>query len=352
MLAVFGRRAPDRAPKGLDARPVAPAHGDDVSTARAIPPAQRREAPRPLAAAQLVRLVRGQHVGKPPVLQVRPQHLVSLHRLVARVDEEHAQGQGVTVVQVRHHQALPALPHRLRDSRVSVSREISEVKLLARPEEVHHLRPPWRRRDSGQSLRPRQRVQHAALADVRTAQQRHLRKPVAGKLLAGYGAPREADRERLQCVRPSRTSPISGAGSTVSCWAGAAGGTRAILKASSTCSTSSTVNAPSTFVGMSDRSFSFSRGRMIVVIPMRCAARSFSLTPPMGNTLPRRVISPVMATSRRTGCLVRADTSAVAMVIPAEGPSLGMAPSGTWMWMSILRLNPGARPSLSARERT
>ena len=61
--------------------------------------------------------------------------------------------------------------------------------------------------------------------------------------------------------------------------------------------------ASSTFFGMSARSFSFSRGRMMVVTPMRCAASSFSLTPPMGSTLPRSVISPVMATSRRTGDL-------------------------------------------------
>ena len=54
----------------------------------------------------------------------------------------------------------------------------------------------------------------------------------------------------------------------------------------------------------------------------------FSLMPPTGRTLPRNVISPVMATSWRTGCPVSADAMAVAMVIPAEGPSLGIAPSG------------------------
>src|SRR6185295_9766301 len=39
-------------------------------------------------------------------------------------------------------------------------------------------------------------------------------------------------------------------------------------------------------------------------------------------------------------------------VMPAEGPSLGIAPSGTWMWMSSLRLKVGEMPSFSARERT
>ena len=64
-------------------------------------------------------------------------------------------------------------------------------------------------------------------------------------------------------------------------------------------------------------------------MPARWAASSFSFSPPMGSTLPRSVISPVMAMSRRTGILVSALASAVAMVMPAEGPSLGMAPSGT-----------------------
>ena len=49
----------------------------------------------------------------------------------------------------------------------------------------------------------------------------------------------------------------------------------------------------------------------------------------MGKTLPRNVISPVMATSLRTGIWVKAEIKAVAMVTPAEGPSLGMAPAGT-----------------------
>ena len=54
----------------------------------------------------------------------------------------------------------------------------------------------------------------------------------------------------------------------------------------------------------------------------------------MGSTRPRSVTSPVMATSGRTGIPVSAETSAVVIVTPALGPSLGTAPSGTWMWMS------------------
>ena len=54
----------------------------------------------------------------------------------------------------------------------------------------------------------------------------------------------------------------------------------------------------------------------------------------MASTLPVRVISPVMATSRLAGASVRSDTRAVTMVMPAEGPSFGMAPAGTWIWMT------------------
>ena len=45
----------------------------------------------------------------------------------------------------------------------------------------------------------------------------------------------------------------------------------------------------------------------------------FSFRPPIGRTRPRRVISPVIATSLRTLRLVMAESIAVAMVIPAEG---------------------------------
>ena len=40
-------------------------------------------------------------------------------------------------------------------------------------------------------------------------------------------------------------------------------------------------------------------------------------------------LSAFMATSRRVGTRASVETSAVAIVMPAEGPSLGMAPSGT-----------------------
>src|ERR1043165_3075461 len=75
----------------------------------------------------------------------------------------------------------------------------------------------------------------------------------------------------------------------------------------------------STFLGMSARSFSLSFGRMMFLMPARCAARTFSFTPPIGSTLPRSVISPVIATSRRVGILVSADTSVVASEMRVVG---------------------------------
>src|SRR5262245_33362969 len=69
-------------------------------------------------------------------------------------------------------------------------------------------------------------------------------------------------------------------------------------------------------------------GRMTSGTPARMAARSFSRMPPTARTCPRSDISPVMATSCRTGTPVSSDTSATAMATPAEGPSLGVAADG------------------------
>ena len=75
--------------------------------------------------------------------------------------------------------------------------------------------------------------------------------------------------------------------------------------------------------------FLFSALIIISLIPARLAARIFSLIPPTGSTLPRRVISPVIARLAFTLRCVKAEANEVAIVIPAEGPSFGIAPSGT-----------------------
>jgi hypothetical protein len=53
------------------------------------------------------------------------------------------------------------------------------------------------------------------------------------------------------------------------------------------------------------------------------------LTPPIGSTRPRKVISPVIATELLTGIPVMTDTIEVTIATPADGPSFGVAPSGT-----------------------
>eukprot|EP00966_Prymnesium_polylepis_P203156 4706356-Prymnesium_polylepis.1 len=49
----------------------------------------------------------------------------------------------------------------------------------------------------------------------------------------------------------------------------------------------------------------------------------------MGRTLPVSESSPVIARSARGGVAVASESSAVTIVTPADGPSLGVAPSGT-----------------------
>ena len=76
------------------------------------------------------------------------------------------------------------------------------------------------------------------------------------------------------------------------------------------------------------------------------------MRPPIGMTRPRRLISPVIATSLRTGIPVSADTIEVTMPTPADGPSFGVAPSGTWMWMSRFSKMLDLIPNTWARDRT
>jgi hypothetical protein len=74
---------------------------------------------------------------------------------------------------------------------------------------------------------------------------------------------------------------------------------------------------------------SFSNGRITSRTPLRLAASTFSLMPPTGSTWPVSVISPVMARLGRTRRSVSMESSAAPMVMPADGPSLGIAPAGT-----------------------
>ncbi len=111
------------------------------------------------------------------------------------------------------------------------------------------------------------------------------------------------------------------------------------------------VSLASTSAGTSSRSGSFRSGCSTVVMPARCAASSFCLTPPIGSTRPVSDTSPVIATSARTGRPESSDASAVVIVTPALGPSLGTAPAGTCTWTPRSFSSPTGRPSSSPCER-
>ena len=81
--------------------------------------------------------------------------------------------------------------------------------------------------------------------------------------------------------------------------------------------------------GISFKSASLSKGMITFFMPPRFAASNYSFKPPIFNTWPLKVISPVIATSDLTGISVKADINAVVIPTPALGPSFGVAPSGT-----------------------
>ena len=91
-----------------------------------------------------------------------------------------------------------------------------------------------------------------------------------------------------------------------------------------------------------------SSGIKTVLIPPLLAANNFSFKPPIGNTLPLRVISPVIPTDFLTFISVIAETILVTIATPAEGPSLVVAPSGTCTWTSNFSISKGSKPKEKA----
>src|ERR1700709_42827 len=85
-------------------------------------------------------------------------------------------------------------------------------------------------------------------------------------------------------------------------------------------------------------------------MPASLAASTFSFNPPIGSTSPRRVISPVIAKRRLIGLPVSTERIAAPMVMPADGPSLGIEPAGTWMWRSCLAKKSSPTPWVAAKE--
>src|SRR6266850_5204673 len=112
---------------------------------------------------------------------------------------------------------------------------------------------------------------------------------------------------------------------------------------SSSCFTSS---------GTSMMSLWLRAGTSTVLTPARAAAVSFSLSPPIGRMRPRSVSSPVIATSWRDGRRHNSDASAVAIAIPADGPSFGTAPAGRCRCTSVCVNASSGIPSSPARARS
>src|SRR5665213_583289 len=127
---------------------------------------------------------------------------------------------------------------------------------------------------------------------------------------------------------------------------------RAASSTSSTWAASVNVISPRTASGTSSRSGPLRSGSTTVVSPARWAANTFWRTPPMGSTRPWRVTSPVIPTAGETGRSVSRLTRAVVMVTPAEGPSFGTAPAGTWTWNRLPANTDGSIPSSGAWDRT
>ena len=86
----------------------------------------------------------------------------------------------------------------------------------------------------------------------------------------------------------------------------------------------------------------------MVLSPLLCAAIDFSRNPPIGKTLPLSVTSPVIPTQWSTFLPLKVEIIAVAIVIPADGPSLGIAPSGTWICKSLCLKTSGLISNFSA----
>ena len=120
------------------------------------------------------------------------------------------------------------------------------------------------------------------------------------------------------------------------CWSRAGRASKSRGTTSSSVSTSRSVRSALTSAGMSTRSFSLCRGKSTVSMPARRAARIFSRTPPTGRTRPVSVTSPVIARLAWMGLSRNRLIKAAAIATPADGPSLGTAPAGTWMCRSVL----------------
>ena len=225
-------------------------------------------------------------------------------------------------------------------------------------------RRPRLRPDPGlrvQPASPRRRAVVAADAGARLPGPRSPRAPGAVRFRDAVGRRHGPGAQAQGRCCPGRAGPpaprLVGAGAgLLSSAQGAArcsvAGSRAMSRTWRTSSARWNVICSRTCSGTSSRSGPLRAGRITSVSPARWAASTFCFTPPIGSTLPCSVTSPVMPTVDRTGRPVSRLTSAVVIVTPADGPSLGTAPAGTCTWKRRCSKPSAGKPSSSACERT
>src|SRR5213596_1341177 len=281
----------------------------------------------------------------PPLLPLQPgpavagpEHLrevvdlVEVLELVARLagEQAHVDQREHDAPEVRRGGDPPVREHRRREQPELLEREIAAGPRQLRPRQVA---------PRGQALlrvlERRQHEQIAALVEAPILLADPLERLLEGREVAH-------DRTSTRLDRRDRTATgLATRGSSSAC-----SSTWSIVSTgliSRSCFTSS---------GTSTMSLWFRPGTSTVFTPARAAAVSFSLSPPIGSTRPRSVSSPVIATSWRAGRRQSRDASAAAMVIPADGPSFGTAPAGTWRCTSVCVNVSSGMPSAPARARS
>ena len=164
---------------------------------------------------------------------------------------------------------------------------------------------------------------------------------------APWTTPRGSRRSSVPRGGPPRGGPPRGrARSAYTETTGDAFGSSARSSTSASAITGWNVISSRTCSGTSSRSARFRSGRITWSDPRRArrapsaSARRSAAPGPAAS--PRRSSRPCVCTGRP----VSSEASAVAIVMPALGPSFGIAPAGTWTWNVLLSNAVGIDPEL------
>ena len=88
-------------------------------------------------------------------------------------------------------------------------------------------------------------------------------------------------------------------------------------------------------------------GEILAGFELEPLPESVVLPPEDGETFTDNALIKARAAQAATGRAAISDESAVAIATPADGPSLGTAPAGTWMWMSWVANQSSGRSATS-----